>query len=292
MAAFVNRPGAHVYLTIPRESRPADAALGGLLYEFLLNPFTVAAVDETASQITLVARAPLKGQITQRLASLASSPHNTSVANIPLNIEGPYGAASRKIDELLGRAVDRILIVAGGVGATFAVPMYRAAVAENPHAKVDFIWAVRTAGEATWALAPLAHDGDSGPAWTNVLDDPNVRIFLTGDIVGDDPIDTSRRHRESSVASTSSDTGEVELNAVHRDIPSSRRGGPRLTSETNRKRPDLRRIVDETFRKSADDRVAVLVCGPHRMTKEVRDHVSPWVSRGREVIWHDESFGW
>jgi NAD(P)H-flavin reductase len=292
IAPFVNRPGAHVYLTIPRESRPTDAALGGLLYEFLLNPFTIAAVDELASQITLVARAPLKGQITQRLASLASSPHNTSVASIPLNIEGPYGAASRRIDEILGPAVNRILIVAGGVGATFAVPMYRAAIAENPNAKVELIWAVRTAGDATWALTPLAHDGESAPAWANILDDPNVRIFLTGDIIGDDPVDTSRLHRESSVASTSSDAGDVELNTVHRDRPSSRRGAPRLTSETNRKRPDLRRIVDATFRKSADDRVAVLVCGPHSMTREVRGHVSIWVDRGRDVVWHDESFGW
>lgn len=291
---FVSRPGAHVYLTIPRESRPADAALGGLLYEVLLNPFTVAAVDETSSQITLVARAPLKGQITRRLADIASSPNHSGVANIPLSIEGPYGAASRKIDELIGPAVDRILIVAGGVGATFAVPMYRAAVAENPHAKVELVWAVRTAGDATWALTPLAHDGDSAPTWTNVLDDPNVRIFLTGDIVSDDPMAPSPRYREGSVASTSSDAGpgEVELSTVHRDRTFSRRGGPRLTSETNRKRPDLRRIVDETFRKSAEERVAVLVCGPDGMAREIRGYVSSWVEKGREVIWHDESFGW
>lgn len=297
IGAFISRPGAHVYLAIPQDSRPSDAALGGILYEFLFNPFTVAAVDDATSEITLVARAPLGGPLTTRLAQLASSPTGAGIANIPLCIEGPYGAASRKLDDLIGPAVDRILLVAGGVGATFAVPLYRAAVAENPHAKVELVWAVRDAGDATWAMSPLAaaDEPTAPPTWRNVLDDPDVRIFLTGDVVGADPMGQERGRREGSVASTSSDAGvgDVELNPMYRErVGASRRGGPRLVSETNRKRPDLKRIVDDTFRKGAEDRVAVLVCGPAGMAREVRGYVSPWVERGREVMWHDESFGW
>lgn len=57
-------------------------------------------------------------------------------------------------------------------------------------------------------------------------------------------------------------------------------------------RPDLRAIVDRTFRHGDHERVAVLVCGPAGMAKELRAHVDTWVTRGRDVWWHDEAFGW
>ena len=57
-------------------------------------------------------------------------------------------------------------------------------------------------------------------------------------------------------------------------------------------RPDLGKIVDEVFRAGNEERVAVLVCGPARMARELRKHVGKWVGRGREVWFHDESFGW
>jgi hypothetical protein len=57
-------------------------------------------------------------------------------------------------------------------------------------------------------------------------------------------------------------------------------------------RPDLKDIVDETFSYHADERVAVIFCGPQGMGRELRGHIGKWVSKGREVIWHEESFGW
>jgi len=61
-----------------------------------------------------------------------------------------------------------------------------------------------------------------------------------------------------------------------------------------RRRPDLRKIVDDTFRHGSADgeRVAVLVCGPAGMARELRAHVGAWVARGRDVWFHDEGFGW
>jgi hypothetical protein len=57
-------------------------------------------------------------------------------------------------------------------------------------------------------------------------------------------------------------------------------------------RPDLKEIVDEMFSYHAKERIAVIFCGPRGMGRELRAHVGKWVSRGRDAIWHEESFGW
>jgi len=59
-----------------------------------------------------------------------------------------------------------------------------------------------------------------------------------------------------------------------------------------REKPNLRKIVDETFRHGREERIEVLVCGPAQMARELRTHVGRWVEKGREVFFHDESFGW
>ncbi|KAM0284112.1 hypothetical protein ACHAQH_002100 [Verticillium albo-atrum] len=281
--AFRAKPGAHIYLSIPAAARP-PASNDALLYEFLFNPFTVADIDDHSGALTLVAR-QRNGPLTRRLAQFAQHgppPTSTTVfstgdaAKVPLSIEGPYGAAARHYSQIASPNVDRILLIAGGVGATFAVPLYRAVLSDNPSAKIELVWAIRSAGDATWAVTSRSD---------SVLEDEGVNIFLTGDLGMSVP-----ERRRASVAS-SSDAGAEggeEMSSLHRD----RRRGGRLTSSHNRKRPDLRKIVDEAFRGGADERVAVLVCGPSGMAREVRGYVGAWVNKGRDVFFHDESFGW
>jgi ferredoxin-NADP reductase len=60
----------------------------------------------------------------------------------------------------------------------------------------------------------------------------------------------------------------------------------------SKKRPDVKRIIDDAFRKDNQGSVAVMVCGPAEMAKDVRDAVRPWVMRDRRVHWHNEAFGW
>jgi hypothetical protein len=62
-------------------------------------------------------------------------------------------------------------------------------------------------------------------------------------------------------------------------------------ARATRKRPDWARLVDDVFRLGGEERVAVLVCGPHGMARDVRAEVDRWVARGRAVLWHDETFG-
>jgi hypothetical protein len=63
-------------------------------------------------------------------------------------------------------------------------------------------------------------------------------------------------------------------------------------AKPNPKRPELGKIIDTTFRKGTEETVAVLVCGPAEMSREIKARVRPWVMKGRSVWWHDESFGW
>ncbi|KAK0649436.1 ferric reductase like transmembrane component-domain-containing protein [Cercophora newfieldiana] len=266
---FRLHPGAHVYLNIPAAARksidPKSAA--HLLFEFLFNPFTVASVDNT--DVTLITR-QRSGPMTKALASFAGTEPLTSnpeTTKIPLSLEGPYGVSTR-FPQLASGDFDRILLVAGGIGATFTVPIYRAITGENPSARVQMVWAARAAGDATWAVT---NNGKS------LLEDDNVQIFLTGGVLNGTGGDGNGSGAESREG--------MEMGSMQRD----RRRG--RVVEHNRRRPDLKKVVDGVFGHGAEERVAVLVCGPEGMAKELRGAVGPWVRRGRVVWWHKEGFG-
>ncbi|KAL2258148.1 hypothetical protein VTK26DRAFT_8653 [Humicola hyalothermophila] len=281
---FRTHPGAHIYLSVPAAARKHmdPTSLSHLLFEFLFNPFTVAAVDQDNGELTLVVR-HCGGPMTAALGRLAratkpGTSNTTDDEKIPLSIEGPYGAVTRFPQ--LSIDFDRILLVAGGIGAAFTVPLYRSIISENSGAKAQMVWAIRDAGDATWALM--------GKEAQDMLKDNNVHIFLTGDVV-----DSAGTGSGSATARTANGraegedrAGEVEMSAMFRD----RRQG-RYTSQHNRKRPDLKKIVDDLFKHGQEERVAVLVCGPNEMARELRQHVGVWVRKGRSVWWHKEGFG-
>ncbi|KAI1109963.1 ferric reductase like transmembrane component [Nemania sp. NC0429] len=257
---FVKSPGTHIYLSVPAASRPERSPIASahLVFEFSFNPFSVAAVDESAGELTLVARHH-GGPMTSAFARFAEDVGSDS--RVKLAFDGPYGCAKR-FPRLAGPEFDRILLVAGGVGATFTLPLYRWILSESPVSRVQMVWAVRSAGEATW---PESAGGKS------IVDDDNVQLFVTGGPAG---------AAESSVdlSVSGSDEDEVEL----ADLPWT----------ANRSRPDLQKIVDDFFRQGTEEKVAVLVCGPEAMARELRSHVGVWVRKGRSVWWHNENFGW
>lgn len=256
ISRFRDFPGSHVYMSIPVASRSGSLQI---LYEFMFNPFTVAAVDESSQELSLVAR-QLNGPLSRRLGALADI--SATQVQVPLCIEGPYGS-SKHFSELMGHHADRVLLVAGGVGATFIVPIYQYITSEKPSARADLVWAVHEAGEAIWA---------SSGTEKSIIDDDRVQLFLTGDAFDSD---------------LGAEIDEVELETLHKD---DRRN--KHVPNHNANRPDLRKIVDDIFRQGQEDRVAVLVCGPEGMARELRGYVGDWVKRGREVWLHNENFSW
>lgn len=259
---FKAAPAQHVYLFIPPESRPAKTS-NPSIYDFLFNPFTIADVSE--SDVTLVLRA-LHGPSTQAIKTLA----NLRKARPPISIEGPYGS-SRRFPNLASR-YDRILLVAGGVGATFILPIYRDlreqmdAEAKSPD-RLTFAWSMRSGAEASWATELEVRGFDV------LEEDENVKIYITG---------SSLRDRLFVP-----EDGSVELDELQ-----GKEEDNVIKATGGKERPDLGEIVNEVFRVGNEERVAVLVCGPAGMARELRSHVGKWVGRGREVWFHDESFGW
>lgn len=252
---FRKRPGSHVYLQIPGLSRLSQAPLSKdyLVHEFLFNPFTVADVDAESSSLTLVAR-HLNGPMTSTLRHLADADSKP----VSLSIEGPYGVSAH-FPRLTGGSFDRILLVSGGIGSTYTVPLYRAIVADSPNAKVQLVWAVRTLSEVAW----------TGNEKTKSLlsEDENIQIFVTGP-------------RDDSGPQADSDGVELSPLQVERE------------SKQQRSRPDLKKVVDDVFRHGQNERVAVLFCGPAQMGRDLRRHVGSWVHKGRAVLWHSEAFEW
>ncbi|KAL8753373.1 MAG: hypothetical protein Q9199_005099 [Rusavskia elegans] len=273
-------PGQHIYLSLPSQN--------GLR----LNPFTIANLPQKDTHIRLILRA-LNG--TTRLLSnthASSRTTPTKTTNIPLKIEGPYGSAANFPDL---STYDRILLLAGGVGATFTMPIYRDLIERGPNnnrSKVRFVWAVKNTEDAAWAFPYLGHKGTKGielyisssrdrtklpPGVREKEEHEGIELqeregLLTGDIISGG---------SSSSSSSSSST---------RSIPP-----PKFTIMPGR--PNIHAIINELFSTHPDDphaptKLAILVCGPAGMGAALRREVGVWVNRGREVWWHNEEFGW
>jgi ferredoxin-NADP reductase len=259
------RPGQHVYLHPPSSS---DSKLPSRLRT---NPFTIASLPKKDGQLVLVART-LNGN-TRSLASLARS---VEIAgrddSIPLTIEGPYGISVYLPDFA---TFDRIILVAGGVGATFIVPLWRHILdsRRNGHMPKDgdirFIWSVRKLAETSWAFPPHARAKVAG------ADGEEKEVYVTG--------------VKGGIANGSSDTIELAETDTLVDADDERQ----LLDQgivVKHNRPDLREIVDEAFSGHVG-KVAVLVCGPVGMGRQLRHEVGRWVKRGKDIYYHAEIFG-
>ena len=256
LSRFAAAPGQHVYLFIPPESRPSNSGSSSI-HDFLYNPFTVAEVSST--DVTLVMRIS-NGPSTLAINTLA----DLSKAKPPIDIEGPYGTANRFPD--LVASCDRIILVAGGVGATYILPIYRHLRDEmesesmSPD-RLKLVWSMRSGAEATWAL--------DTPAEPSLEGDEHVKVYLT-------------RGNADDIHHNQTADGSVELDDLQQI-------GKTIKATGGNERPDLKKIVDETFRLGNEERVAVLVCGPDGMAQELRKYVGNWVMKGRDVWWHDET---
>lgn len=270
----------HVYLNRPTVSPSLGMTLTNAGNRYNVNPFTIASLPAKDKKLMLVARA-LDGN-TKHLAKVARKIAQQTEAGdpmptIPLTIEGPYGAASRLPDLTL---FDRVLFVAGGVGATFIMPVYRAMIeaaavddrTEDVLSKTRVVWSVRNTSETSWALSAAAKD-DAALS--------KVEVYVT-------------RAGESASKSIHLDDddneGDIELAEGHGLLADDKDDEKPLSGVCSREgRPDIADITRDTF-SNERERVAVLVCGPETMTTELRDHVGTYVWRGRDVFWHAEAF--
>ncbi|GAM82269.1 hypothetical protein ANO11243_002480 [Dothideomycetidae sp. 11243] len=240
-------PGQHVYLSM------ANTLIS-------TNPFTIASLP-AEKKLRLMLRV-LRGN-TKTIAS--ATKHGSK---LQLQIEGPYGHTEH-LKTLL--RCDRILFVAGGVGATFIAPLHRAlmhALSSRTESlipsKVSLLWTVKTLDETHWALQDMAQPGVAEA----------TKVHLTS---------SPRKRDAQSIPREGVEMQSLLSDAREQNVPAG--------VEVRRGRPDLHRVVDEVFAQSATERVAVYVCGPKGMGDRVRDAVGRYVAEGREVIFWNEEFG-
>lgn len=227
---------------------------------------------------------------------------------LPLALEGPYGA-SNHLPDLTD--FDNVLLVAGGVGATFAMPIYRA-IAEyhdtTPGAtQVRFIWAVQKLADTQWAFPDMtaaADDNDADDARqeaisNGLLNRPcTVEVYVTrSGGAGHAPPPSSSDPVFAIADDDDDDEAEhIELQESEQLLHSNGNnaddalGRPRKGMTVRHARPHMGEIVDEVF--SRGMRTAVLCCGPKRLTAELKRRVEVYVKKGNDVYWYDETFGW
>ena len=197
------------------------------------------------------------------LADLAKHPQP-----VPLLIEGPYGSAKYFPD--LASNYDRVLLVAGGVGATFTLPIYRDLLSKGKGSMVKFVWSVKKEADAQWGVEALKEQCE----WRLP---EGFELYVSRKAVS---IGSRRRNGDES----------IELQEREGLL------GEEASLEENfqKERPNVPAIVDEVFTSSrgGEERVAVLVCGPSGLGASVRKAVGRWVAKGRDVFWHAEEFGW
>ncbi|CAZ81163.1 unnamed protein product [Tuber melanosporum] len=229
LVSFPNKPpppaGSHILLNVPSLSLWAK------------NPFTV--VESGSGHVRMAAR--VRGNFTKKLVR---------VAKVPVNIESGYGGhgVSR---ELVG-GVDRALLIAGGIGGTFALPWARFLKANGVDAR--FLWVVPKVGDLLWARDGVAL----------------AEVYITGGHNGNGE-------------------GRDEEGMELLDASSSRDALSAHPLSLSSGRPDIREAVGELV--GRDKRALVMVCGPDLMAEDVKNAVRSHVLAGRDVTCHMEVFG-
>lgn len=273
------KPGQHVYLSRPLGRPYSDSASDQMTLRHQSNPFTIASIPARDDELLLVTRT-LNGN-TKHLAELAKSlsaagADGDNGSDIALALEGPYGSSTRLPDF---SSFDKILLVAGGVGATFIMPVYRSIIESGEDRQADSqqvrcIWAVRKLAETQWAF-PVSEDEEteSDPSThTNA-----VEVYIT---------------RPSGPNLQSMDPGdEIEMAEDEQLLSMEEQMlKPRKGMVLKSGRPSIPTIVDETLSKGT--RVAVVVCGPKVLTAQLGECVEQWIAKGSDIYWHNETFGW
>ncbi|KAI1676081.1 ferric reductase transmembrane component [Pyrenophora tritici-repentis] len=274
------RPGQHVYLRRPSDRQHSAFAYKQFLLWSQTNPLTIASVPCRDNELVLVAKT--RQGNTKKMAELANSSSRlgqTGFSSIPLMLEGPYGATCLPNLSFF----NTVLLVAGGVGATFTLPIYQSIVRRGSSdrtckaggARVRFIWAVKRLAEAQWAF-PMLENGEEAGADPASCNRSIAEVFVT----------------QPSTPSLSAGGLEEDVELVEADqLPSA---DEQIESPTKRIvwkfcRPDIPAIVDEAV--SSATSIAVISCGPRALSEQLHRSLHPWVMRNHEVYWHNEGFG-
>lgn len=238
-------PGQHVYLHQGHST---------LWSYFTKNPFTIASLPTDSRRNVVLVVGRLNGN-TKNIHDMSGIAHHGRSNDKQLShfsLEGPYGYS-----RYLAAPTDfrRACFVAGGVGATYIIPMWRYFLSVRPRLQeVRLVWAVRSIADSVWAIEYLEDD---------------IMGFASAGLT----------HDERHLYVTGTDAGEEDLSVLNRASFTASKGRPDLKSEV------AMTVVGNTGKS------AVFACGPSGMVASTQRLVGRWIDEGNDIFWHAEKFG-
>lgn len=250
-------PGQHLYLR--------RGVMGAM------TPFTIVGqAADGEEDMSLVVR-DLDGPQTGFLGGLAETGEPADMM-----IEGPYGEASEYMPRLLqeNSGAGQIVAVAGGVGATYTLPVYLALIApRGGSVAAKMLWFVKSLADASWGIEMIRQANKP----------VDVDIYVTGRAKLQTNASSLHAIKGVSIFAVGS---RPALNEILEPIliPKSDRDG-NVSLVTSSKR-DPRKM------KRNYEKITFLVCGPRTLSESVRTEVGKHVvGYGRHVDWFEEQFG-
>ncbi|KAK5046213.1 hypothetical protein LTR84_008356 [Exophiala bonariae] len=264
------------------------------------NPFSIVDAshspnsEKSTGNITLVVR-NLKGPQTGFLAALATDKRS---GGHEISIEGPYGESGQYLQRLLSTSGSedtstsnhQIVLVAGGVGATYTLPIYQALLRAGTGkgtGGVKFIWLVRSLDDTQWAH----------PILETLVDPVDIDIYVTRRTRSRD--DEARRHETFSRPLFNKPGVTLHFSPQEGSRPTiSSIVGPVLSSSSSPgPDPTASRTVERGERHmprshDGNGKLTVLSCGPPALVRDLRREVGRHVALyGRDVEFFEEQFG-
>ncbi|KAL4862822.1 hypothetical protein BDV12DRAFT_206971 [Aspergillus spectabilis] len=283
-------PGQHVFIRFSTFSH----GLG--IHSLTSHPFTISStahnIVESGKANEMVFYIKPKRGITGRLAKAAEKLPGLGYTVL---IEGPYGGIQSSV-------IDRfqsVLVISGGSGGGFSLPVIEEALKSRKHSHVkviNVVLATQSVGVAGWYRDEVhslisIYGADTNPggvsASIHVTSDQDLKLDKTPS-----PKDGHTHHlpSDSKTASAEEDpiepvSGEVIADTIRAD---------RNCNGFNKGRPNLPQIISATARKNTN--LAIFACGPASMLDDVRNAAAREQERilseveGGEVYLHTESF--
>ncbi|ETS79288.1 hypothetical protein PFICI_09141 [Pestalotiopsis fici W106-1] len=280
-------PGTHCFLWIPRAQ----------LFE--THPFTI--VSNGPDGLELVAKA--HDGFTKSLNELANK--EGKQVSLYASVDGPYGTCPNP------SAYDRLVLVVGGTGATFAFGMIMDLLQrqseQDSKLQIHLVWAVRHVDDVAWAAdhvralraygsrvclgiyvtqdRPLASNSDGLEESTNTTALDLFQYFTVYEGTERSLPPTGEKHGQNENAASTDDLDGW--------IQESKQEGATVWALVYGKLR-LNKILPELVAgANVNQRILIGVCGPTGMTATSRDVVSPLMQpNGPSIDLHCESFGW
>ena len=295
---FTFSPGQHMYIKLPKSS---------VLPFFPLNPYSIASAPSSSSSPVSPDQKTISLVIRRLSGPSSRLPEAKPISPISLRHSLPYGS-SAYFPNLL--SFDRILLFAGGIGATFTLPIYMDLLRHATNTKTSDDNAPITGQTTSYGrdleLTAKHRKSLAKDVKFNTASPQNIHHIWAVRSVAETswalPLlnSTVPPYLLPNSYSFQAPTFMVQVTSSSSPDPPTQKyeSLARLQSAIvpDSGRPNFQQIVDRVFGEKNVKSVAVLVCGPPQMERGIRDKVGDWVMGRKKkevkVFWHSEGFGW